>query len=72
MKALRFLFFLLASLCAAPFAVGIVDAWAWLIVSQSASWIDWTWVRGWLAAMFLVPATFCAMAAIGLRDAADR
>jgi len=73
MKAIQYGFLaVMFYVFAMPAAIGIFDAWAWLIADRQLSWIDWTWTRGWLAVMLLVPAVLCNVATLWMRDAADR
>lgn len=57
---------------ALPATIGIFDSWAYLVVGQQLSWIEWTWLRGWIASMLLAPALLCEVAKGWMRDAADR
>ena len=72
MKALQALFFTLAAAFVAPAVIGLVDAWAWLLVGEQISWIQWNSWRLLLAGGFAIPAAGAAIAGFGARDAADR
>ena len=71
MKPLRYLFVALALAFALPAATGLLDSWSWLMFGETRSWIEWDEGRVALAWAFLFPALGCAMAARGLRNAAD-
>lgn len=72
MKPLRYLIVTIAVLCATPAAIGIVDAWAWLVVGEQISWMDWSTGRRMMAWFFLFLAAGAAIAGFEMRDAADR
>jgi len=72
MKALQALFFTLATAFVAPAAIGLIDAWAWLVVGEQISWMDWNEGRLMMTWFLLFPAAGAAIAGFGMRDAADR
>ena len=53
MRALHYLIWTIAVLCATPAAIGVVDAWAWLVTGSQISWIEWGPLRPVTAAFFL-------------------
>lgn len=57
---------------ALPAATGLIDSWSWLMFGETRSWIEWEEGRVAVAWAFLFPALGCAMAARGMRNAADR
>lgn len=56
MKPLRYLIVTIAVLCATPAAIGIVDAWAWLVIGRKISWIEWGYLHPLTAGIFLIGA----------------
>lgn len=72
MRALQALFFTLAAAFISPAAIGLIDAWAWLVVGEQISWVDWNEARLMMTWFFLFPAAGAAVAGFGMRDAADR
>ena len=72
MKALQALLFALAAAFVAPAAICLIDAWAWLVVGEQISWMDWNEGRLMMTWFFLFPAAGAAIVGFEMRDAADR
>ena len=72
MKAMFYLFAALTALFISPAIMGLVDAWAWIVLGEQVTGKKWEIGRVMLAWFLLFPALLCLLAAMASRDAADR